>query len=176
MTTGPTNRSARTEQLPPDDPSLHMACRRCGGARAFDERFCESCGHDHAENAIWSVEITADRTQYEQGGSGVPFPTGRVAAVLVFELDEVTIGRRNEARNIQPDVDLSDELADPAVSHLHATIKRDAASGVSTIVDVGSTNGTVSNDDPPNEPHMPMRLNAGDRIHIGAWTAIEIRS
>jgi len=177
MTTGPTNRSVRTEQLPPDDPTLHEACRRCGAALTADARFCESCGYDHADNAIWSVEITASRTQHEQGGSGLPFPTGRVAVVLVFELDEITIGRRNESRNVHPDVDLSGELADPGVSHAHATITRDATSGVFTIVDLGSTNGTTINDDAhPIEPHRPMRLNAGDRIHIGAWTAIEIRS
>ena len=177
MTTGPTNRSTRTEQLPSDGPTSQIACRRCGRARAADERFCESCGHDHAEKGVWSVEISVDRTQYEQGASGLQLPTGRVAAVLVFELDEITIGRRDDSRNVHPDVDLSGELADPGVSHVHAMMRRDARSGGFTIVDLGSTNGTTINDDSqPIEPHRPTPVTPGDRIHIGAWTAIEIRS
>ena len=176
MTTGPTNRSARTEQLPPNDPSQRPACRVCGTPRAADdERFCETCGHDHMASVIWSVDVSPDRAYYERAGSSIPFPIGRIPSVLVFEADEITVGRCSESRGVTPDVDLSGDLADPGVSHAHATIGRDSASRSFTIVDLGSTNGTTINDDDlPIEPHQPMLLNPGDRIHVGAWTTIRI--
>ena len=177
MTTGPTHRSARTEQLPSDDPSQRSACQGCGAARVDDPRFCETCGHDHTASVIWSVEVSADRAYYERTGSDIPFPNSRVPSVLVFKADEITVGRRSESRGIAPDVDLSGDLADPGVSHAHATIGRDSASRSLTIVDLGSTNGTTINaDELPIEPNQPMLLNPGDRIHVGAWTTIEIRS
>lgn len=175
MTTGPTNRSARTEQLPPDDPSQRLGCRGCGRTRVDDARFCETCGHDHTASVVWSVEVSADRAYYERTGSDLPFPITRVPSVLVFEADEITVGRRSEPRGIAPDVDLSGERADPGVSHRHGVIRRDASSGECTIVDLGSTNGTtVNGEEQAIAPHEPVRLHAGDRIHVGAWTTIRI--
>lgn len=176
MTTGPTNRSVRTEQLADDAPTQAEACRQCGAKRTGDERFCESCGRNHQARAFWSVEVSADQDYYLRAGSGLPLPINRIASVLVFETDEITVGRRSESRNIHPDVDLSGELADPGASHAHATIRRDTASGVFTIVDLGSTNGTTINDhDQPIERDQPFRLSASDRVYVGAWTALDIR-
>lgn len=175
MTTGPTNRSARTEQLPPDDLSQRVTCRGCGAARVSDERFCETCGYDHMASAIWSVEVSADRAYYNRAGSDLPFPRGYTVAVLAFETDEITVGRRSESRGITPDVDLSDELVDPGVSHTHAIIRRDSDSDLYSVTDLGSTNGTTINGDEQQiDPHQPVPLKASDRIHVGAWTTIRI--
>jgi ribosomal protein L37E len=175
MTTRPTNRSIRTEQMPPDDPAQCARCRRCGAAHRAEERFCESCGYDHTARATWSVEIIADLEQYEHAASDLPFPTGRVPRVLVFEVDEITLGRRNDSRHVHPDIDLSGALADPGVSHTHACLSRDAATGAFAITDLGSTNGTrINDDDEPIAPHQPVPLKPGDRVRVGAWTTLEL--
>ena len=175
MTAANTNRSVRTEQLPTDDPGQPLACRQCGAARADGERFCEACGHDHETHSTWSLEVSVDRKQHERTASGLTFPAGRIASILVFECDEVVVGRRKEDRNVNPDVDLSLDLADPGASHMHVAIRRDAGSAMLTVVDLGSTNGTTLNDDEqPIEPHQPVRLSVGDLIHVGAWTTIRI--
>jgi hypothetical protein len=177
LSTGPTIRSVRTDQLAEGDPTEAQACRQCGVTRTGDERFCESCGHDHEACASWSVEVGADQDYHARAGSGMPLPMNRIASVLVFETDEITVGRRSESRKIYPQVDLSGELADPAASHAHARITRDAASAAFTIVDLGSTNGTtINDDDQPIEPDQPFQLRAGDRIYVGAWTVLNIRS
>ena len=93
--------------------------------------------------------------------------------MLVFEGDEITIGRRDSGRGTDPDVDLSDELADPAVSHLHASIRRDPATGFFTVIDLGSTNGTtINHDQQPIEPDLGVAIVSGDQLHVGAWTTI----
>uniref|UniRef100_UPI0036F1EE15 FHA domain-containing protein n=1 Tax=Fodinicola feengrottensis TaxID=435914 RepID=UPI0036F1EE15 len=45
------------------------------------------------------------------------------------------------------------------------------------VVDVGSANGTTLNDDPTAlSPNVPRPVAAGDRIHVGAWTTITLRT
>ena len=42
--------------------------------------------------------------------------------------------------------------------------------------DLGSTNGTMVNDDPkPIDPHTAIPLADGDRVRVGAWTTITLR-
>jgi pSer/pThr/pTyr-binding forkhead associated (FHA) protein len=42
--------------------------------------------------------------------------------------------------------------------------------------DLGSTNGTMLNDDPvPIAPQTVTPLSDGDRVHVGAWTTITVR-
>ena len=88
---------------------------------------------------------------------------------------EVLIGRRNEARAIEPAIDLSGPLADPGVSHRHALLTR-LEDGDYQLADLDSTNGTTLNEgDVTLEPGRPHRLADGDRIHLGAWTTITVR-
>ena len=88
---------------------------------------------------------------------------------------ELLIGRRHEARGIEPAIDLSGPLADPAASHRHAMLTR-LDDGGYTVTDLDSTNGTELNDGAVTlEPGRAHRLVDGDRIHVGAWTTITIR-
>ena len=48
--------------------------------------------------------------------------------------------------------------------------------GVVVLRDLGSTNGTMVNDDPaPIAPETPITLADGDRVRVGAWTTITVR-
>ncbi|MDP9036599.1 MAG: FHA domain-containing protein, partial [Myxococcota bacterium] len=62
-------------------------------------------------------------------------------------------------------------LQDPTISSRHAALDIDGASGVITVEDTGSTNGTFVNDE-----HIGFNgrreLRDGDRIRFGGFTAI----
>ena len=90
--------------------------------------------------------------------------------------DEVSIGRRSESKGYFPDIDLSSPVDDPAVSRRHAVLRRQA-DGSWAVVDLGSTNGTWLNDDDEPLAHGVVRvLREGDRLLLGAFTCITIRS
>ena len=95
------------------------------------------------------------------------FPEGRDAVILALDGPELLIGRRHEGRGIEPAIDLSGPLADPAASHRHALLAR-LDDGGYTVTDLGSTNGTQLNDGRVTlEPGQTHRLVDGDRIHVG---------
>jgi hypothetical protein len=84
----------------------------------------------------------------------------RVAHTYPLSKDEVSIGRL-------PECDV--QVADPGASRQHARIVR--RDGAFVLVDLGSTNGTLVNDDLAHE----RTLDDGDRITIGT-TVLEFRS
>lgn len=44
------------------------------------------------------------------------------------------------------------------------------------VVDQNSTNGTTLNGaEDPIQPYVPVPLQDGDQVHVGAWTTITIR-
>ena len=154
-------------------------CPVCGTPRRAEDRYCERCGLDRDGTvppvADWSAEVVADRAQYERmAPDGMAFPVGRRPAMVALAAAEVLIGRRNEARAIEPAIDLSGPLADPAVSHRHALLTR-LEDGDYQLADLDSTNGTTLNEgDVTLEPGRPHRLADGDQIHLGAWTTITV--
>jgi pSer/pThr/pTyr-binding forkhead associated (FHA) protein len=82
------------------------------------------------------------------------------------------IGRRSHQRGTVPEIDLAAAPEDPGASHQHALLQEQPDGGW-VIIDQDSTNGTTLNGSPdPIPPHVPVPLNDGDRIHIGAWTTI----
>jgi pSer/pThr/pTyr-binding forkhead associated (FHA) protein len=74
---------------------------------------------------------------------------------------------------MEPEIDLSDPPVDPGISRLHALLLPDPG-GFWAVLDPGSANGTLLNgrEIPPGDL-IPLR--DGDRINLGAWTAITIR-
>jgi pSer/pThr/pTyr-binding forkhead associated (FHA) protein len=88
--------------------------------------------------------------------------------------DQLVIGRRNRARGVDPEIDLSGPPLDPGVSTLHAVLLRRDDGGWA-LVDMGSTNGTVVGDGvTPIPANTPVALADGDRIKIGAWTTLTV--
>jgi hypothetical protein len=160
--------SAPAEEVP--------TCPVCLTAQEDGQRFCESCGHDFSSVVSgWTAIVTADRAYYDRlAPEDVPFPENTPQRVYSLDDDTIDIGRRSDARSIQPTIDLSGPPMDPCVSHEHARLVR-LPEGSFAVIDVGSTNGTALNDSPePLPPNEPTPLADGDRIHVGAWSTILI--
>lgn len=121
--------------------------------------------------------ISADREQFDAlSPEDMEFPLGVAERVVALEAPEVRIGRGNATRGIEPELDLSLAHPDPAVSHQHALLVRQA-DGSYAVVDLGSANGTTVNDAAdPIAARTPVPLADGDRIHVGAWTTIVVRA
>jgi hypothetical protein len=169
-----------TEVLSSRLPLLASVCPGCSAPRPSEGRFCERCGADLTVAGPpperWVAEIVADQQLFERvSPDGLAFPEAREVVRLDLTEAELLIGRRHERRGIEPDIDLSGPLEDPAASHRHAVLTR-LDDGTYALADLDSTNGTELNDGRvaivAGRPH---RLADGDRIHIGAWTTIVVR-
>ncbi|MET7481501.1 FHA domain-containing protein [Streptomyces sp. NPDC005538] len=89
--------------------------------------------------------------------------------------NQITIGRRRHSTGESPDIDLSVPPEDPGVSHQHAVLVQQP-DGSWAVVDQNSTNGTtVNGGEEPIQPFVPVPLQDGDRVHVGAWTTITVR-
>ncbi|WFB09546.1 FHA domain-containing protein [Streptomyces sp. LX-29] len=89
--------------------------------------------------------------------------------------NQVTIGRRRHSTGESPDIDLARPPEDPGVSHQHAVFVQQP-DGSWAVVDQNSTNGTTINGaEDPIQPYVPVPLQDGDRVHVGAWTTITVR-
>ncbi len=89
--------------------------------------------------------------------------------------NQITIGRRRHSTGETPDIDLSVPPEDPGVSHQHAVLVQQPDGGWA-VVDQNSTNGTtINNGEEPIQPFVPVPLQDGDRVHVGAWTTITLR-
>ena len=129
--------------------------------------------------SIWTAVVAADRGYYETvhaaGGpdaGAITFPAYCPERRFRLSGKEVRVGRRSVSRGIDPEIDLTGPPADPGVSRLHAVLVA-APDGTWSIVDPGSENGTLLNG--TEIPRgTPVPLHDGDRIHLGAWTALTI--
>jgi hypothetical protein len=173
------------EELEDQDTSTaarQIPCPVCNAARSGDDRYCEGCGHDfHAPPPIepaWEVVAVADRSQFDRlAAAGISFPDGSADRRFLLDADEMRIGRsKGRAGEVSPEIDLAGPSEDPGISHLHAVLERQP-DGRYAVRDLGSTNGTTVNDQQlPSGASASVMLGDGDRIRIGAWTAITIRS
>jgi len=123
--------------------------------------------------------VTADRAHYDR----VIATGGPDAAAMSFPADcpdrsfrlagsQMRIGRRSVSRGLTPEIDLGGQPADPGISRLHAVLTAQPDGGWA-VLDAGSENGTiVNNSEIP--AGVPVQLRDGDRINLGAWTAITI--
>jgi FHA domain len=127
----------------------------------------------------WTAVVTADRDYYDsvQAAGGpdaatITFPAYCPQRRFRLSGTEVRVGRRSVSRGIDPEIDLTGPPADPGVSRMHAVFVA-SPDGTWSIVDPGSENGTLLNgaEIPQGQP---IPLHDGDRIHLGAWTALTI--
>ena len=129
--------------------------------------------------ATWTVVVGADRAYYERvqaltgpEGTAVTFPS--YCAERRFQLvgNQMRIGRRSVSRGLAPEIDLTGPPADPGISRLHAVLIATPDGGWA-VLDPGSANGTLVNgSDIGTGDQVP--LHDGDRINLGAWTAITV--
>jgi len=129
--------------------------------------------------AGWTAVVTAARAYYDSiratGGpdaGAIAFPDYCPERRFPLAGAEVRVGRRSARSGIDPEIDLTGPPADPGVSRLHAVLIK-ATDGSWSVVDPGSANGTLVNDtEIARDQIVPLR--DGDRIHLGAWTELEI--
>ncbi|GAA3371689.1 hypothetical protein GCM10020367_23360 [Streptomyces sannanensis] len=130
----------------------------------------------------WSVTIGPDREYFmammQRSGpdaAGLNLPAYSPEQRRPLTGNQVTIGRRRHSTGESPDIDLSVPPEDPGVSHKHAMLVQQP-DGFWAVVDQNSTNGTtVNSGEDPIQPFVPVPLQDGDRVHVGAWTTITIR-
>jgi hypothetical protein len=132
--------------------------------------------------ATWLATIGPDRDYFmammqrsgpEAAGLNLPAYSQKQQRTLTG--NQVTIGRRRHSTGETPDIDLSVPPEDPGVSHQHAVLVQQP-DGSWAVVDQNSTNGTtVNGSDEPIQPFVPVPLQDGDRVHVGAWTTITVR-
>ncbi|WP_128376639.1 FHA domain-containing protein [Streptomyces cavernae] len=134
------------------------------------------------QSLTWTATIGPDRDYFmammqrsgpEATGLNLPAYSPEQQRPLVG--NQITIGRRRHSTGESPDIDLSVPPEDPGVSHQHAVLVQQP-DGSWAVVDQNSTNGTtVNGGEEPIQPFVPVPLQDGDRVHVGAWTTITIR-
>ena len=129
--------------------------------------------------ATWTAVVGADRAYYERvqavtgpEGAEVVFPS--YCAERRFQLvgNQMRIGRRSVSRGLSPEIDLTGPPADPGISRLHAVLIA-TPDGSWAVLDPGSANGTLVNGSEIGVGDQ-VALHDGDRINLGAWTAITV--
>ncbi len=128
----------------------------------------------------WTAEVGADRVYYERvqavtgpEGAAVAFPSHFTERRFQLLGNQVRIGRRSVSRGLAPEIDLTGPPADPGISRLHAVLIA-VPDGSWAVLDPGSANGTLVNGaEIAIGDQVPLR--DGDRINLGAWTAITVR-
>ncbi|MFF2409116.1 FHA domain-containing protein [Streptomyces sp. NPDC058092] len=132
--------------------------------------------------ASWTAVIAPDREYFlammQRSGpeaTGLNLPAYSPEQRLPLTGNQITIGRRRHSTGESPDIDLSVPPEDPGVSHQHAVLVQQP-DGSWAVVDQNSTNGTTLNGaEDPVQPYVPVPLQDGDQVHVGAWTTITIR-
>jgi hypothetical protein len=128
----------------------------------------------------WSVVVTSDRAYFDRmelkrgpTGPAVTFPAFSTERRFQLSGKQMRIGRRSTVRGVEPEIDLSGPPVDPGISRLHLLLLS-APDGSWAVLDPGSANGTLLNGH-EIAPGDMIPLRDGDRINLGAWTAITLR-
>ncbi|WP_434589603.1 FHA domain-containing protein [Streptomyces sp. A5-4] len=130
----------------------------------------------------WTATVGPDRDYFmammQRSGpdaAGLNLPAYSPEQQRPLTGNQITIGRRRHSTGEAPDIDLSVPPEDPGVSHQHAVLVQQPDGGWA-VVDQNSTNGTtVNGGEDPVQPYVPIPLQDGDRVHVGAWTTITVR-
>jgi hypothetical protein len=152
------------------------ACPACDTARPAGDRFCETCGHDFeaAAEPAWELVIETDRAYHSRFAGDISFPQDVAPQRMPADAAELRIGRVDATSSGADAPEITGAAGDPALSRRHAVLRR-RADGAYAIEDLGSTNGTEVNGH-QIVAGKPVALTDGDRVHLGAWTGITIRS
>ena len=157
------------------DPQL---CPNCGSTTSIDP--CPNCGGgsgpDHStfwEEDLWEALVQSDRRYFEfVDPDDMTFPDVPFSRRIPLIGEAMGIGRKSSRLGITPEIDLSGSLEDLGVSRRHAVLMRQP-DGTWSVVDQESANGTYVNYAPdPIPANQPVPLEAGDRVHVGAWTTL----
>lgn len=134
-----------------------------------------------ATGSTWTAVVTADRDYFDSviaaGGSdavSIEFPSYCPERRFTLGGQEMRIGRRSASRGLEPEIDLTGPPTDPGVSHLHAVLVAQP-DGTWSVLDPGSSNGTQVNGTDV-VTGVPVPLQPGDRVSVGAWTVLTIQS
>jgi len=129
--------------------------------------------------ATWTAVVSADRAYYDRvqavtgpEGSAVGFPSYYAERRFQLVGTQMRIGRRSVSRGLAPEIDLTGPPADPGISRLHAVLIS-TPDGNWAVLDPGSANGTLLNGSEIGVGDQ-VPLHDGDRINLGAWTAITV--
>jgi hypothetical protein len=114
----------------------------------------------------WQVTITVDPSLDVEPDPATPAPTDQGERQFPVDLPEMLIGRRDDRRDIRPEI----PVMDPAVSRRHAKLLTLPGGGLA-ILDLASANGTAVNGTAitAGDRH---ELADGDAITLGRWTRI----
>ena len=141
----------------------------------------ESVASGAAATAEWTAVVTADRAYFDRviaasgpDAAAVQFPAYCPERRFRLFGPEMRIGRRSPSRGLEPEIDLTGPPTDPGVSHLHAVLVAEE-DGAWAVFDPGSANGTLVNGR-EMAAGSRVRLHDGDRICVGAWTMLAIRT
>jgi FHA domain len=165
---------------PPAAPALAPAAASSGSAAAGPAPGTTAPG-TVAPGTPWMAVVTADRAYFDSvvaaGGpdsASIEFPVYCPERRFRLSGAEMRIGRRSASRGLEPEIDLTGPPADPGVSHLHAVLIAEP-DGSWAVLDPGSANGTLVNGR-EMATGARVRLRDGDRVCVGAWTVLTIRT
>lgn len=173
---GPGTGSYSSAQAPPSAPSAPW---REPGPPASPAPPQPSMSSFPYPQATWTAVVGADRAYYERvqavtgpEGSAVSFPSYYAERRFQLVGNQMRIGRRSVSRGLAPEIDLTGPPADPGISRLHAVLIS-TPDGNWAVLDPGSANGTLLNGSEIGVGDQ-VPLHDGDRINLGAWTAITV--
>ena len=173
---GPGTGSYSSAQAPPPAPSAPW---REPGPPASPAPPQTSMSSFPYPQATWTAVVGADRAYYERvqavtgpEGSAVTFPSYYAERRFQLVGNQMRIGRRSVSRGLAPEIDLTGPPADPGISRLHAVLIS-TPDGNWAVLDPGSANGTLLNGSEIGVGDQ-VPLHDGDRINLGAWTAITV--
>lgn len=163
------------------------------GHDSASDDFCDVCGMRIATSpgssqipapgrdahVAWTAVVATDRAYYDHvraasgsEGEAIEFPAYYAERRFHLAGLQMRIGRRSVSRGLEPEIDLTGPPVDPGISRLHAVLIA-AQDGGWAVLDPGSANGTLVNGTEVRVgDQVPLR--DGDRVNLGAWTAITV--
>ena len=125
----------------------------------------------------WVAEVWIDPAWYAVQESPETMPSPGLPEVVPLRAASVLVGRTSHSRNIHPDIDCG---TDSGVSRRQSQLTTDGTRW--WVEDLESANGTFvapASAELPEDPidvGVKRELAGDDRVYVGAWTRIVIRS